>query len=170
MKSLLFISVLSLLLTTSWVKFTPESGDYTLELNDKAKYQQRVIEGGYADIYTIVENITSQENEYYIISVSKLNEEEEFTLEKIASKVFKDNYLLTCGCEVVNEKEVQYQNFKAIEYDLRITKNDGFLVGKSVHIPKGRILYSVSFITSEKFLNRFKSEYQRTINSVQLLK
>lgn len=168
MNVLLSILILSLL-TTSWVQFTPKSGDYTFEINNRARYQRQEIEGGYAEIFTIVgENKPSVAD--YILTVSKLNEDEEYNLEKLSSSVYRENYLSTCGCAITSEKEIQYRNFKAIVYTVRMVKKNGNMAGESVHIAKGKVLYNISFLTAESLVPKFKQEFDHTMNTMQLFK
>jgi len=168
MKTLLLISFF-FLLTTDWFQFTPKSGDYTFEINNRALYRRQELKGGYAEIFT-VSNEKSDSIVEYIISVSKLKQDKKMSLADLSTGEYKKNYLSSCNCEVTSEKTVQYKNFKGIVYNVRMKKKNGYMAGESIHITKDNSLYNIGFLTPENLLPKFKSEFDHSINTMQLFK
>jgi hypothetical protein len=167
MKFFLLISILTLL-TTSWVQFTPISGDYTFEINERAKYQRQNIEnGGYIEIYSVIkENETNVAD--YILSVSKTYQE--ISQKGVASEIYQKNFLSTCNCEITSKKLVAYKNFDAVVFGIKFKKGNGVMKGESVHIANGKVLYNINYFTTDKLSEKYQAEFNRTINSLQIYK
>jgi hypothetical protein len=168
MKIPLFLSFFAIL-TTDWFQFTPKSGDYTFEINNRALYRRKELKEGYAEIFT-VSNEKHDSIIEYIISVSKLKQDKKVSLEDLSTGEYKKNYLSSCNCEVISEKTVQYKNFKGILYNVRMKKKNGYMAGESIHITKDDILYNIGFLTPENLLSKFKPEFDHSINTMQLIK
>ncbi|MBA3986751.1 MAG: hypothetical protein H0X63_09320 [Flavobacteriales bacterium] len=168
MKFFILIS-LFFLFNTSWVHFTPKSGDYSFEINPRATYLRQEIDKGYIEKFQVIRELNTTIADY-VISVSKINFDEECTFEELSSYVFKKNFLNRCGCEITEVRKVHFKNFKSLVFKIRIAKKNGYMAGESVHITKGNIIYSVLYLTEESLVPKFKAEFEHTINSMQIHK
>ncbi len=167
----LYILFPLLLLQSGYLSYTNPEKDYSIEINDRAHYVRKEMEGGggYSDVFNVV-SATNPNVVDYIISISKVTEKEPYTLKTLLSDYYKNNFANSCGCEVTGIKQASYKNNTGVMFTIKIKKSNGNMAGYSYSIAKGNSIYNISFLTAETLLPKHSADYTLTLNSLQIFK
>jgi hypothetical protein len=166
---LLFISLL--FAPGGYISYTNPEKDYSFEINERASYLRKASyeDGTYIDMFNIISAENSKIAEY-VLTVMKVSGDQPFSMEGLLSNTFKNSYLSTCSCEVTSSSRVKYKSLTGVLFNTRIKKSNGYIGGYAFTVAKGKNLYSVTFLTPEVSVSKFKDEIEHTLNSMEVFK
>lgn len=143
--------------------------DYSIDIPQTAKAERINLNkpGIYADKFSVYNNAGATAS--YAFIIAKMTGAGKQGL--ILNDSFKNGFLNTCGCEIVESKEANFKKFKAIQIKTKSSQTNGeVLMGYTIQLIKSENLYNISFSTSEKAFAKEGAEFLKMMDSFEPLK
>jgi len=122
----------------------------------------KAFNSGEAETYMVV----SDSNEFeYTLTINKFPNAE-LSFEDIKGGEFKRNYLTTCSCEILEEKEQFYGQLKTYQYVSTMVSNGNKLYGLVDFIENKGGVYAFIYLTTKDNYEKFKSSYREVLESL----
>lgn len=139
--------------------YIAENNAYSVLVNKNSEITKRPIEGG--EVTYLVMNDSKGLFKYYF-SISQIQSSKDLN---IKSDKFLESFKNECQCEVLNSKNVSYNNVEGVEIFMSAVKDESKLRGYSFATVSNNLLFSITFLTLAENLDKNTPFYNDFINS-----
>lgn len=166
MKMLVVLLLLHTIVINETVLYVNGNKDYSFELPKEYTRNFQEIKGGYVEGFYVYDLDSVLK---YAIFVARVKGKEGIGYNDLLSKEFKIGLLANCMCEIVQEEEVQYNNFKGLRIKTRLLNGkDNYT--DAVSTVKNNNFYHIKWISNKTNMLLYEQEFENVLNSMRIFK